>query len=67
MKLIHKTQRGGEITVTGPPVPDRGTAVFPVDEKGFFEAPDAYAEELLLILGSDVIKAPANKGKGSDT
>lgn len=59
MRLFHKTQRGGTIEHTGPPVPPGETAVLQVDEKGFFEAPPDLGECLIRLLGPDVIAAPA--------
>lgn len=71
MKLQHKTQRGGTIEHTGPPLAPGETAVIPVDEEGCFEAPPELGRCLLHVLGSDVtevaepaaevIKAPASR------
>ncbi len=65
MKLHHRTQRGGEITVTGPPIPLGETAVFSVGEDGCFEVPTESSGELLRILGPEVTLAKG-KRKGDD-
>lgn len=69
MKLFHKTQRGGTIEHAGPPLKNTDPpAILPVDQDGFFEAPEPLAGCLLRVLHPDVIEAPATKGakKGSE-
>lgn len=56
--MICRTQRGGHVELTGPPVPAGKKFRAQVDENGNFEAPADVAERLLCVLPDELALAP---------
>lgn len=58
VKMLCRTQKGGHIELTGPPVPPGKKFRTPVDADGNFEAPADVAERLLIVLPEEVALLP---------